>query len=155
MLKNYTCCWFAILICSKNLRPSPYKDHSHDCIGRLANWHLLLAGQNRHSSEQGIHLNAHSEKVTTHHLCVIKPLDSRLYLLLEISQPCKTKTTRQMTRVIIISLTSLLLMIDILLLVSSKRMIHDGLSAKIDKPTDAADTHALNEIMNVCGKKSF
>ena len=60
-----------------------------------------------------------------------------------------------MTRVIIISLTSLLLMIDILLLVSSKRMIHNGLSAKIDKPTDAADTHALNEIMNVCGKKSF
>ena len=42
------------------------------------------------------------------------------------------------------SLMPLMLLIDILTLSpSSKRMIHDGLSAKIDKRADVADAHTL------------
>ena len=48
-----------------------------------------------------------------------------------------------MTRLAMISLTSLLL-IDILTLVTtSKRMIHDRLSAKINWRTDVVDAHSL------------
>lgn len=74
-------CYFKYL--QKNLLTSPYNNHSHGSNCRLANCHLLLASQKRHSSEQGSHLNAHLKKIATHQLWVIKSLVSRLYLLLE------------------------------------------------------------------------
>lgn len=67
----------------KRLLASPYKNHSHGADCWLAIWQLLLANQNRHLSEQGIHLNIHSKKTTTHQLLVIKLLVSRLYLKFE------------------------------------------------------------------------
>lgn len=67
----------------KRLLASPYKNHSHGADCWLANWQLLLANQNRHLSEQGIHLNTHLKKITTHQLLIIKLLVSGLYLLFE------------------------------------------------------------------------
>ena len=75
-------CYFNMFFKKSQLR-WPFKDHRHGSNCRLANQHLLLAIQNRHSSEQGIHLNVHSKKITTQQLSVIKSLLSRLYLLFE------------------------------------------------------------------------
>ena len=63
----------------------PCQDNSYDSNYRLANWHLLLANQNRHSSEQGTHLNPHSKMIMGHQLWVINSLVSILYLLFKSS----------------------------------------------------------------------
>ena len=75
---------------------------------------MIVASQNCHFREQRIYLYSHSGMITLHQFWVNKLLvpDSIFTIRRNTNpQPCKTKTTRQMTR---FTIKSLLLLIEIL-----------------------------------------